>query len=190
MAAPEDECQMGTAFGQTARANEALSDPEDAGMSETKSLSSTTAACMAVPVIFRGTAAQCFLCRRKANERSPLATATPSDQWGGYVPWTNYTKVRSEDGTVTGKTPAGSTCLISRNVYKAIGYATKYGGCGKYKSIALASKEAKTIHAAFVASEKAWIQQHNENLDMGRLRNKKTNHGGPTLIRSCQGADR
>ena len=174
VAAPEDECQMGTAFGQTAGANEALSDPEDVDMSETKSHTSTTATWMAVPIMFRGKALQCFLRRRKANERSPLVTATPSDQWGGgYAPWTNYTKIRSEDGTVIGKTPAGTTCLISRNVYKAIGYATKYGGCGKYKSIVLASKEATTIHAAFVASEKALIQQHNENTDMGRLKNKK-----------------
>ena len=34
VAAPEDECQMGTAFGQTAGATEALSDPEDVDMSE------------------------------------------------------------------------------------------------------------------------------------------------------------
>ena len=78
--APDDDCQMGTAFGQTVGANEeALS----GDMSETKSHTSTTATRMAVPIMFRGKAPQCFLCRRKANERSPLVTTAPSDQWGG-----------------------------------------------------------------------------------------------------------
>ena len=74
-----------------------------------------------------------FLCRRKADQPSPLNAASACDQYGGYVPWTHYNKVRSADGTVIGKTPAGSTCLISRNVYKVTGYATKYGSLGKYK---------------------------------------------------------
>ena len=128
----------------------------------------------AVPVVMPGKVPVCMLCRRQANEASPLSSATNSDMYGGYVPWFNYTKVRSPDGAVIAKKPTGTMCLISRNVYKMIGYGTKYGPPGKYKKVTLASKDAKHMHAAFVAAEKECIRYHGENPAMP---NSKTNDG-------------
>ena len=131
-------------MGQTAGADLA-GNPSDAEF-DAKSVASSVGTISALPVVVHGKVPECFMCRRKANEKSPLSSASAADPWGmgggGYVQWTNYTKVRNRDGTAIGKTPIGSTCLISRNVYKAIGYQTKYGPLGQYKKVILASKDA------------------------------------------------
>ena len=64
--------------------------------------------------------------------------------------------------------------MICKNVYKAIGYRTRYGTTGKYKKVVMSGKEAKTIHAAFLAAEKDWIKEYNDNPEMRRLKNKNS----------------
>ena len=39
---------------------------------------------------------QCFLCKRKADEPSPLTSSRPNDKYGGKVPWNSYKKVKKQ----------------------------------------------------------------------------------------------
>ena len=120
---------------------------------------------------------QCFLCKRKANDPSPLVSARPDDKYGGKVPWNSYKKVK-KDGKVV-RIPKGNICLISRNAFNAIGYHITYGYKGKmknYKKAIAAPNGGPEIHLNFLAAEKEWVSQHNSKgnaVIKPRLRDKK-----------------
>ena len=105
---------------------------------------------------------QCFLCKRKANDPSPLVSARPDDKYGGKVPWNSYKKVKKAGKVV--RIPKGNICLISRNAFNAIGYHITYGYKGKmagYKKAVAAPNGGPQIHLNFLAAEKEWISLHN-----------------------------
>ena len=179
-----DGCKMSTVSDQTAvpsEAEESDQEPESLADVDTKSHASSAGTMKGLPIIIKastmkapvGKMARCFLCRRKADELSPLVKASATDQWGGFVPWCHYNKVRNPAGVVIGKKPSGETCMICKNVYKAIGYRTRYGTTGQYKKVTMTGKYAKTIHAAFLAAEKEWIKEHNDNPELKKLKDKK-----------------
>ena len=180
-----DGCKMSTVSDQTAvpsEAEESDQEPESLADVDTKSHASSSGTMKGLPIIMKGSTmkapvgkmARCFLCRRKADELSPLVKASATDQWGGFVPWCHYNKVRNPAGVVIGKKPSGETCMICKNVYKAIGYRTMYGTTGKYKKVTMTGKEANTIHVAFLAAEKEWIKEHNDNPELKKLKDKNS----------------
>ena len=120
---------------------------------------------------------QCFLCKRKANDPSPLVSARPDDKYGGKVPWNSYKKVKKAGKVV--RIPKGNICLISRNAFNAIGYHITYGYKGKmknYKKAIAAPNGGPQIHLNFLAAEKEWVSQHNSKgnaVIKPRLRDKK-----------------
>ena len=103
---------------------------------------------------------QCFLCKCKANEPSPLESVnTEVARYGGFRPWNSYRK------TAGSKHPKGSLCLICRNVFKAVGYDAKYGtkkSFEAYKKV-MAKPGGQDVHAKFLSSLKEWIEIHGQH---------------------------
>ena len=111
-----DGCKMSTVSDQTvmpSEAEESDQEPESLADVDTKSHASSAGTMKGLPIIMKasttkaavGKMARCFLCRRKADELSPLVKASATDQWGGFVPWSHYNKVRTPAGVVIGKKP-------------------------------------------------------------------------------------
>ena len=64
--------------------------------------------------------------------------------------------------------------MTSTHVYTAIGYRTKYGTTGKYKKVTMNGKAANTIHVAFLAAEKEWIKEPNDNPELKKPKDKNS----------------
>ena len=88
-----DGCKMSTVSDQTAvpsEAEESDQEPESLADVDTKSHASSAGTMKGLPIIIKastmkapvGKMARCFLCRRKADELSPLVKASATDQWG------------------------------------------------------------------------------------------------------------
>ena len=102
---------------------------------------------------------ECFLCKKKANMKSPLKS-------GGYHPWYNYTKViNKQTKEASAKIPKGRICMICRNVYNTIGYDLKYGikkKFAKYKE-EMAKPTGTQLHKIFLEAMATWIKLYNQN---------------------------
>ena len=155
------------ASGQNAAASgqdESSDSGADSGPTGSKA---STAGGIVLPIIWiSDKIPQCFLCHVKAKASTPLNSGNDLDKYGGLVPWNSYRKVKDAEKVVIGKTPKGKKCLICQNCFTAIAYDVKYGtgpsnrGMGNYKKL-MAKKEGVDIHNNFLASQKKWIEQHN-----------------------------
>ena len=105
------------------------------------------------------TVPECFLCKKKANMKSPLKS-------GGYHPWYGYKRViNTKTKETTATVPKGSICMICRSVYKTIGYGRKYGvkeNFAKYKE-EMAKPTGTQFHKTFLTAQSEWIELYNRD---------------------------
>ena len=108
----------------------------------------------------------CGMCNTRADEPSPLSSASGNDSWCGFVPWNGYKKVGA--GSIPDmpafKKPAGESCLICVNTYTVAGFKVKHGSIASYKKYVLA-KNNQSEHSDFLEMRKKWIKVHNEASD-------------------------
>lgn len=117
-----------------------------------------------LPVLFpvNTKVAACGLCNIKSDAASPLANASKSDPWSGYVPWPSYRKYKAGElaDLPACKKPSGEVCCICNNTYIAAGFKAKHGTIAQYKKNVLA-KGKHDEHAEFLEMRKKWIKLHN-----------------------------
>ena len=115
-------------------------------------------------------ACECQLCNSKSTDDSPLAAAV-----GGSTrrPWRSYKKVKDRVSGETVKVPEGKLCLLCFNVYRMLGLDAKYGKVKEYvKKVIVDKTDKQSNRSNFLSALKTWIDEHNQNPDMVRLKDK------------------
>ena len=130
---------------------------------DTKSNCTSLTDSATLPISFAGQKVnQCFMCKVRADEKSPL-----NDEAGQLVPWRYYTKYK--DGILPDypdpfKKPKGEKCSICCDAYVANGFSAKYGTMENYKSQVIAKSQTQ-VHTQFLQDRKIFIEEHNKVLE-------------------------
>ena len=87
-------------------------------------------------------------------------------------PWRSYRKAKDQVGGETVKVPEGKL-LLCFNVYCMLGLDAKYGKIKEYvKKVIVDKTDKQSNHSNFLAALKTWMDEHNQNPDMTRLKDK------------------
>ena len=113
---------------------------------------------------------ECQLCNSKPADDTPL---TSSVAGSSKRPWRSYKKVKDRVSGKTVKVPEGKLCLLCFNVYRMLGLDINCGKVKDYvKKVIVDKTDKQANHRNFLAALKTWIDEHNQNREMTRLKDK------------------
>ena len=113
---------------------------------------------------------ECQLCNSKSTDDTPLASSVAGSS---KRPWRSYKKVKDRVSGKTVKVPEGKLCLLCFNVYRMLGLDINCGKVKDYvKKVIVDKTDKQANHSNFLAALKTWIDEHSQNREMTRLKDK------------------
>ena len=146
--------------------------PEDMGSEPGTQDSSTQEALLAsLRVVYNlSKPCECQLCNSKSTDDTPLASSVAGSS---KRPWRSYKKVKDRVSGKTVKVPEGKLCLLCFNVYRMLGLDINCGKVKDYvKKVIVDKTDKQANHSNFLAALKTWIDEHSQNREMTRLKDK------------------